>query len=114
MAWNGICFAAVPNGEHRHIAVAKRLKLSGVAAGFPDLLILDPPPNAPDGKAHCGTALEMKRAANGPRGGGAGRLRPEQKDWLEKLAARGWATCVARGAKEAIEMLQTLGYTKKN
>ena len=35
----GVPIVAIPNGGHRHIAVAARMKREGVRAGFPDLFV---------------------------------------------------------------------------
>jgi len=100
---HGTLFCAVPNGGHRHRAVAARMKAEGVTPGAPDLLIFDPPPVEPD---RCGTALEMKRSKGG-------RASPEQRTWLAELDRRGWVSLICHGANEAIRSLQRLGYGQK-
>lgn len=78
---------AVPNGELRHPAVAKRLRAQGVKAGVPDLVL----PVARNG--YHGLYLELKRPG--------GRLSPEQRQWLEALAEQGYRATVAYGFEEA-------------
>lgn len=98
-----IRFTHVPNGGNRHIITGARLKRLGVSKGFPDLLIVDPPPSQP-GKV--GTVIEMKRRQGG-------RLTIEQKRWLDDLKARNWYVAVCHGAGEAIDLLIELGYGRR-
>jgi len=79
----------VPNGGHRHIATAARLRRLGVRPGVPDLLL--PVVVLP----YHGLWVEMKR-----RRGGV--LSPDQHGWIDALRAEGYAVAVARGADEAI------------
>lgn len=95
----GVLFTHVPNGGNRNVITGARLKRLGLKRGVPDILIFDPPPN----DAAIGVAIEMKR-----RKGGA--TSKEQREWLEKLDARGWAAFVCLGADQAIEQLTKLGY----
>lgn len=92
-----------PNGGHRNVIVASKLKAQGVKRGVPDVMIVDPPPAYPD---NVGTAIELKRRKGGT-------LTKEQKEWLAILDARGWAVAVCRGATEAIEFLKELGYGQR-
>ena len=83
---------AVPNGGHRHRAVAARLKDEGVKAGVPDVALM-----VPRGHYH-GLWLELKAGKNRPT--------PQQKWWLDELARQGYRTEVCHGfdeAKAAIE-----------
>ena len=86
-------FFAIPNGGHRHAAIGQKMKLEGVQAGVPDLLIARP--------AHgfAGLFIEMKRQKGG-------RLSPEQKAWLARLAAEGYAAEVAAGAEAAVSIVE--------
>jgi hypothetical protein len=70
-----IPYFAVPNGSRRNAIEGRNLKLAGMKAGVPDLIIL------PD----C--ALELKA----PKG----RLSESQAGWLQVLANHGWRTSVA-------------------
>lgn len=93
-----------PNGGHRNVVVAAKLKAQGVKPGVPDVMIVDPPPASPDS---VGVAIELKRRKDG-------RVTPEQTHWLAILQERGWAVAVCRGASEAIEFLESLGYGRRN
>ena len=97
----GICHAAIPN-ETASRAEAGKAKARGAQRGFPDLLIFDPPPGS---DAH-GVAVETKRADGRPSD-----VRPEQREWLDRLDARGWVALVAFGCQHAVEELRRLGYT---
>lgn len=93
----GIRFFAVPNGGHRHPAVAAKLKAEGCDPGVPDLFVTTRPPGL-YGVPYI--VVEMKRTKGG-------RLSVEQRDWLEHLKAQGAVTMVAHGADEAIAFLET-------
>lgn len=82
----GMLFA-VPNGGHRHIAVAAKLKAEGVKRGVPDLCL-----PVPRGKYH-GAFWEMKAGAN--------RASREQRAWLDALAKLGYYTNVCLGWETA-------------
>jgi len=75
---------AIPSGGHRHIAVAAKLKATGVVPGIPDLFI-------PEWKVW----VEMKRVKGG-------RLSPHQKDWIAYLESVGYNCIVANGFEEAV------------
>lgn len=81
----GVLMFAIPNGEARSIAVAKRLKAEGVTPGVLDLFI-------PAWRLW----IEMKRTEGG-------RLSPEQKSFIEYIELVGYQTIVAKGAKDASE-----------
>ena len=83
---------AIPNGGLRSRASAARLKVEGVSPGVPDLFI-------PELKLW----IEMKRV----RGG---RLSPEQKDWINYLASKGYTCFICAGAEDA--KLQITDYIK--
>ena len=74
---------ANPNGEHRAISVAKRLKAEGVVRGVPDLYV-------PKLKLW----IEMKRQKGG-------RLSAEQKAIIQYLEGIGDAVIVGYGAEDA-------------
>lgn len=71
---------AIPNGGHRHIGVARKLKAEGVKAGVPDIHL--PVPRG----GYCGFYGEMKFEKNKPS--------PAQKEWLAGLAEVGHYCCV--------------------
>jgi len=79
---------AIPNGEHRHWTVAKRLKAQGVRAGVPDLFL-----PAPRSGWH-GLFLELKR-----RDGGV--VSDHQAGWHLGLTQQGYMVAVCRGATDA-------------
>ena len=93
-----------PNGGHRNVVVAAKLKAQGVKPGVPDVMIVDPPPNYPN---NVGTAIELKRRKGGT-------VSSEQTAWLGILQERGWAVAGCKGATEAIEFLESLGYGRVN
>ena len=79
---------AIPNGEHRHWTVAKRLKRQGVRPGVPDLML-----PAPRSGFH-GLFLELKR-----RDGGV--ISDRQAGWHTGLLEQGYMVAVCRGAIDA-------------
>jgi hypothetical protein len=81
----------IPNGGHRAISVAKKLKAEGVKAGVPDLFI-------PAWRIW----IEMKRTQGG-------KVSKEQEDWAEYLRGIGYVVIIAAGAREAsLQLLQVL------
>lgn len=99
-----LCWLHIPNERgSRSLVNNVILKSLGVKAGAPDVLIFDEPPNF---QGRRGVAIELKRRIGG-------RLRPEQRDWLDALSHRGWETFVCRGAGEAIGYLERLGYGRR-
>jgi len=105
----GVEFHHSPNGGARPSKVDKngrrycnegaKLKRLGTRPGFSDLIILDPPPKLPGAP---GAFIEMKALD--------GDATEDQVKFLERRAAQGWATCLARGANVAIAFLTNLGY----
>jgi hypothetical protein len=83
----GVLIYAIPNGGHRAVSVAKRLKAEGVVAGIPDLHI-----------PAWQMWVEMKRV-NG------GSLSLEQKAMIAYLEAIGHRVIVGRGATDASRQL---------
>ena len=91
----GYDFTHIPNETGSDPAArrrAVRMKRAGVSRGFPDYLIFI------NGKR---IAIELKRRKGG-------RASPEQRKWLEILAASGFECAVANGADEAIEFINTV------
>jgi len=97
-----LLFAAVPNGGRRDAREGRMLKVSGVVAGVPDLLIFTRPPNQPD---KCGVALEMKRS-----GGKPSDVTKAQREWIAQLEALGWICIIGYGAQNALDALRDLGF----
>ena len=82
----------IPNGGWRSKSEAVRLKKIGVKPGVSDLFL-----PSPVGKYH-GLWIEMKRQQGG-------RLRPDQKDWLDRMNRKGYLALRADGAEEAGELI---------
>ena len=83
---------AIPNGGHRHKAVAAKLKAEGVKAGVLDVFL----PVSRGG--YHGLWVEMKFKKNKPS--------PEQKQWLDDLDKEGFLAVVCWSfyeAKDAVE-----------
>ena len=83
---------AIPNGGHRHIATARKLKSEGVVAGVPDLCLA-----WASGK-YFGLYIEMKSKK--------GVLSYAQKDWLASLNNAGYAVAVCRSFDEAKKTIE--------
>lgn len=86
---------AIPNGGHRHPAVARKLKAEGVKAGVPDVFL----PWPVQGRmctiynGCSGMWIEMKS--------GKGRVSDVQKWWREKLLLAGYHHVICRSWQEA-------------
>lgn len=83
---------AVPNGGHRHPAVAAQLKAEGVQAGVPDVFLA-----VARGRFH-GLFVELKVKPNKPTA--------LQLEWIERLRYYGYAAVVCYGAQEAINAVK--------
>jgi hypothetical protein len=83
----GVLIYAIPNGGHRHIAVAAKLKATGAVKGIPDLHV----------PAWC-LWVEMKRRKGGT-------LSPEQKEMIAYLQGIGHEVIVGRGFDNAIAQI---------
>ena len=79
----GVLIFAIPNGEHRAVSVAKRLKAEGVVSGVPDLFVPE----------WC-LWIEMKKAKGGS-------VSKEQRDMIRHLENIGHKVIIGRGAKDA-------------
>jgi len=82
---------AIPNGGHRHKAVAAKLKAEGVKRGVPDMFL------AVRRGDYAGLFLELKHGRN--------KATPEQRQWIDRLTAQGYRALVVRefeGARAAI------------
>ena len=83
----GVRIFAIPNGGHRSIAAAARLKAEGTSAGVPDLFI-----------PAWLVWVEMKRSKGGT-------LSEKQKEWRSYLISLGHTVIVAHGKTAAIEAI---------
>lgn len=81
---------AVPNGGHRHPAVAAKLKAQGVRAGVPDVFLM-----IPAGGFHA-LVLEFKRRGRNVTKGGP------QEAWISEARLRGYNVLVVFDTDEAI------------
>ncbi len=84
---------AIPNGGHRHAAVAAKLKAEGVKAGVSDLCM----PHA-RGPFH-GFYGEMKSQAPGAR------PTKSQRHWIDQMLLEGYYGCVGYGWEDMRERL---------
>ena len=91
-----IFYFAVPNGGHRHIKVASKLKAEGVKAGIPDLCILK------DGFAYF---IEVKRpkTQDSPKG----RVTKNQIEVFGKITDTGCKVEVAYSVSDVEEILRS-------
>lgn len=85
---------AIPNGGHRHIATAKKLKKEGVRAGVPDLHL----PILGGRREYIGLWIEMK--AKG------GRVSPAQAAWHKELTDYRHRVVVCWTAEDAIKAIK--------
>lgn len=85
----------VPNGGHRHKAVAMKLKEQGVKAGIPDLVL----PMARGG--YFGLYIEFK--ATPPHDAA---VSPSQDSYIQALTEQGYLAIVCRGHFDAMEQLR--------
>ena len=90
---------AIPNGGSRNIIEARNLKLQGVRAGVPDLMLCVPK------NSKAGLFIEMKRAIKS-----ASRVSSEQKVWQERLETMGYEVHIAYGCAQAQKII--LDYLK--
>jgi hypothetical protein len=84
-------FLHIPNGGHRHPAVAAKLKAFGVKPGAADVLILG---------FHPFVWIELKTTK--------GRLTQEQKEWRDWCRSIGAPWFLCRSLEDVIEALQSL------
>jgi len=92
---------AVPNGGHRNIIVAAKLKRQGVKRGVPDIFLpvqrlwLEEHP-----EVFCsGLWIEMKAGKNKPS--------HQQMEWIDFLRKHGYRVVICWSAEEAIREIQT-------
>ena len=87
---------AIPNGGHRHKAVAAKMRAEGVKAGVPDAFLAFP------WDGYSGLFIEMKAGRN--------KTTPAQDEWIGRLCQAGYAVAVCYGWEAAKkEILDYLG-----
>lgn len=91
-------------GLRTSMGAAVKAKKAGMPKGFPDLFLAVPRVqfgyrSFQDLQMH-GLFVELKRRDAPPSA-----LKPEQAEWGRRLEAQGYAWRVARGAKEAIDII---------
>jgi len=82
---------AIPNGGWRGYKTGKMLKAEGLKPGVPDLCL----PVARHG--YHGLYLEMKSKK--------GRVRPEQRWWLDALTEQGYLAVVCKGFAQGVDVI---------
>ena len=84
----GVLWFHCPNGGHRNVAEAAKLKAMGVKAGIPDILILEP-------RKFCyGFAIELKVGKN--------KCTDRQKEMQRHFIAHNWNVLVSYSLDEVI------------
>lgn len=98
--YRGGLFFAVPNGGHRNIQTAARLKAEGVTAGVSDLMLLV------SRKGYHALCIEVKTMV--------GRQSESQKAWEAKVKSQGFCYSIVRSLGDfASLMLWYLNETPK-
>lgn len=82
---------AIPNGGHRHMAVAIKLKAEGVKSGVPDLFLPVPV------DFFAGLFIEMKIPGN--------QATTNQLRWLKRLESLGYRVKIAYSWIEAVNFI---------
>lgn len=83
----------IPNGGHRHPAVASKLQAEGVKPGVPDYFL-----PVPRGNYH-GLYVELKTEK--------GRATKNQKFWCVQLKQQGYQAVIANGWETAAHCIRT-------
>jgi hypothetical protein len=90
---------AIPNGGHRHVAVAGKLKAEGVKRGISDICMPFPNvPMNPESPHYVGAYVEMKDGKN--------KATKEQQEFLNFVQGQGYAGIVARSCEEALDFIE--------
>ena len=115
----GLLWCHIPNGGHRHKAVAGKLKAQGVKPGVPDNFIFDRPQNGASVHVYVrGVAIELKRPrADGWTLDAAARrtcssVSKDQRAWIAGLIRAGWLVEVCFGFDEVRALCRELGYER--
>jgi hypothetical protein len=88
----GIVWTHVANERKTSPMHGRHLKMQGVKAGVPDILIFEPKGN------FNGLALELKVGRN--------KLTPNQKEWEVKLGSCGWKFALCTTIDQVIEEVE--------
>lgn len=91
---------AVPNGGHRNLLVARKMKREGVRPGVPDMFL------AAARGPHHGLFIEMKTEEMRPKRGGKGGCTDHQIAWQTALRSEGYRVEVCYGAREGIAVIE--------
>lgn len=87
---------AIPNGGHRHKAVAAKMRAEGVKAGVPDMMMAFPC------SGFNGLFIELKAGKN--------RTTASQNEWIARLQQAGYCAVVCYGweaaRKEILDYLE--------
>lgn len=93
---------AIPNGGHRHKAVAAKLKAEGVQAGVPDIFLAVQRYSREMHEMMGGLFIEMKAGKN--------KTTTSQDEWIARLSKACYRVAVCYGFEEAKrEILDYLG-----
>lgn len=84
---------AIPNGGHRHKAVAMKMRAEGVRRGVPDIFL----PVARSG--WNGLYVELKAEH--------GKVSQDQRWWLKNLSDQGYLAVVCRGGESAQHVIES-------
>lgn len=87
------CLFAIPNGGHRNIVTAMKLKDEGVVSGVSDLFLM-----MPKGDWH-GLFIEMKAIK--------GRVSQEQTEFMQIATDNGYLAVVCFGFDDAKKVIET-------
>lgn len=97
LQWRGLTPVHVPNGGKRSAVAGSISKKMGECPGFPDLMILERPPNMPEQRVF----IELKRQKGG-------RVQDNQADWMYRIIKNGDIHIMAKGCDDALNQLKTL------
>jgi len=91
LKYKALYCASLGGQYQKHISQRMKAKRTGYVAGFPDLFIYESKGD------YSGLAIELKVKGN--------YASPKQKDWIEKLNARGYSAHVCTGFDNAKEVI---------
>ena len=96
----GLLYTHFPAGEHRHVAVGRKLKRMGLKRGVPDYLVFNHhwEERGVFSFKNVGLAIELKS----PKG----KQTKAQKRWAGELRHQGWRYEVCRTINEVIAVVE--------